>query len=126
MTRWVAALPFLAGLGIAAAPAGPGDPVAGERAYQKCYACHALEPGRNDLTGPSLHRIVGRPVAGQPGFPYSDALRSFARRHPRWTAELINRYAADPEGLVPGTDMTFTGMRDAGERADLIAFLRAQ
>ena len=98
---------------------------AGERAYRKCYTCHALEPGKNDLEGPSLHAIVGRRVASVPGFAYSPAMRRFARSNPRWTPQLIERLAADPEQLVPGTSMNFHGMPDRAERAALIAYLRA-
>jgi cytochrome c len=99
------------------------DPQLGERAYQKCYSCHALEPGRNELTGPTLHRIVGRPVAAEPGFDYSPALKRFAEREQLWTKGLLGRFAADPEALVPGTSMTFHGIADPAERAALIAYL---
>jgi cytochrome c len=99
------------------------DPQLGERAYQKCYSCHSLEPGKNDLTGPSLHKIVGRSVAAQPGFDYSPALRRFAERDPLWTVELLDRYVTDPEALVPGTSMTFHGIKDEQERKALIAYL---
>lgn len=108
---------------VTAAVAAPAAPSPGERAYQKCYSCHALEPGKNDLTGPSLHGIVGRPVAAVPGFRYSPALKRFARTHSRWTRGLIDRYAADPEALVPGTSMTFHGVRDARERKALLDYL---
>lgn len=101
------------------------DPVRGERAYQKCYACHSIEPNENDLTGPSLHAIVGRPIAAAVEFEYSAEMRAFARAESRWTAELLDRFIADPEALVPGTDMGFGGIADASERADLIAYLRA-
>jgi cytochrome c len=95
----------------------------GERAYQKCYSCHALEPGAAKLEGPNLHRIVGRRVAAERGFAYSPAMRKFVRRHPRWTPHLLNRYVADPEALVPGTSMNFPGIKDAAERRALIQYL---
>jgi cytochrome c len=108
-------------------PAGPdgraGDPRRGKAAFQKCYACHALEPGKNDLSGPTLHRIVGRRLAAE-RFDYSSALRALAKRRPRWDEALLDRYIADPEAVAPKTSMTFTGMRDARERADLIAYLK--
>lgn len=108
-------------------PSGPdgraGDPRRGRIAFQKCYACHALEPGKNDLSGPTLHRILGRRVAAQ-RFDYSPALRALAGRRPRWDEALLDRYIADPEAVAPKTSMTFTGMQDARERADLIAYLR--
>ena len=99
---------------------------AGERAFQKCYSCHSLEPNRNDLTGPTLHNIVGRRVAADPRFDYSPALRRFAGREPAWTRDLISRFAEDPEALVTGTSMTFHGMPDATEREALLVYLERQ
>ena len=99
---------------------------AGERAFQKCYSCHSLETGRNDLTGPTLHNIVGRRVAAEPGFDYSPALKRFAEREPVWTRDLIGRFAEDPEALAPGTSMTFHGMPDPEERTVLLDYLERQ
>ena len=99
---------------------------AGGRAFQKCYSCHSLEPGRNDLTGPTLDAIVGRRVAAEPGFDYSPALKRFAEREPVWTRDLISRFAEDPEALVPGTSMTFHGMPNAEERNALLDYLERQ
>ena len=65
----------------------------------------------------------GAPVAAAPGFDYSPAMKRFATRSPRWTRDLIDRYAADPEALVPGTSMAFHGMPDAQERKALIDYL---
>ena len=101
----------------------PAQVSAGERAYQKCYSCHALEPGKNDLSGPTLYAIIGRPVATEAGFEYSSAMRRFAGANPVWTRELLDRFAADPEALVPGTSMTFHGIADAAERQALIDYL---
>jgi cytochrome c len=112
--------------GVAAAGAALGSPQsasAGKQAYQKCYSCHAVEAGKNDLAGPSLHGIVGRPVASINGFDYSPALRRFASANPRWTRPLLDRYAADPEGLVPGTNMAFHGMPEPKERKALLDYL---
>jgi cytochrome c len=114
---------LLALLPPAGADGRAGDPRRGKVAFQKCYACHALEPGKNDLSGPTLHRILGRRIAAQ-RFDYSLALRALAKRRPRWDEALLDRYVADPEAVAPRTSMTFTGMRDARERADLIAYLR--
>lgn len=110
--------------GIAAAAHGQA-PNAGKRAYQKCYSCHATEPHKNDLEGPSLYGVVGRRIASEPGFDYSPAMRSFAAKHPRWTPELLDRFITDPEVVVPKTRMTFPGMRDAKERAALLEYLKS-
>ena len=99
------------------------DREAGARAYQQCYSCHALEPGKNDLTGPTLYGVIGRRVAAEPGFDYSPALLAFAAREPLWTRELIDRFATDPEVLVPGTSMAYHGMSDANARAALLDHL---
>src|ERR671912_415303 len=75
--------------------------------------------------GPSLHGIVGRPVAAVPGVDYSPAMKRFAAGHPRWTRDLLDRFAADPESLVPGTSMAFHGMPDANERKALLDYLES-
>lgn len=95
----------------------------GQRAYQKCYSCHALDPGKNDLTGPTLHNIVQRPIASEPGFTFSPAMQRFAQVEGQWGKGLLDKFIYDPEGLVPGTSMNFHGIRDRAERAALIAFL---
>ena len=114
---------LLALLPPAGADGRAGDPRRGKAAFQKCYACHALEPGKNDLSGPTLHRILGRRVASE-RFDYSPALRALAKRSPRWDEALLDRYIADPEAVAPRTSMNFHGLRDRRERADLIAYLR--
>lgn len=125
--RLFAALAALAApaLGVASTGLAPA-PGAGERAFQKCYSCHDLSAETEGLAGPSLGAIIGRRVAAEPGFDYSPALKRFAARNPVWTAELLDRFIADPEAVVPGTSMAFTGMRDAEERAALIFYLRKQ
>ncbi len=111
---------------VAAAGDGPSpQPTVGERAYQKCYACHATEAGKHDLAGPSLHGIVGRPVAAVAGFDYSPAMAALAAANPRWDRALLDRFAADPEALVPGTSMAFHGMPDPAERKALVDYLES-
>lgn len=107
----------------AIAPPAPAAQSRGERLYRQCSACHALEPGRDTPAGPSLHAIVGGPIAARPGFNYSPALRRFAARHRIWTPALLDRFIADPEAMVPGTEMGFTGMSDPGARRALILWL---
>lgn len=109
-----------------AAAAPVASPLArGERAFQKCYSCHSTEPGKSNLTGPTLYNIIGRRIASERGFDYSPALKRFARSNPRWTRELVSRFSADPEQLVPGTSMTFHGIADASERSTLIRYLES-
>ena len=118
------AVPILAGAACAIASAP--DATEGELLYRRCYACHALEPAANTPAGPTLHAIVGRPVAAEPGFDYSPALRRLAAEDGRWTPELLDRFLADPAAVAPGTEMGFPGLADPGERRALIDWLEAR
>jgi cytochrome c len=94
-----------------------GDPQAGEAIYPRCAACHALA---YDRVGPRHCGVIGRPAGSVAGFEYSPAMK---RSKLTWTRESLERFLADPVGTVPGTTMTYAGLPDAKERADLIAFL---
>lgn len=99
-----------------------GDAARGARVFQQCAACHSVQPGRH-LTGPSLAHVPGRKAATVPGFMrYSDALRAAGIV---WTPEALDRWIADPQGMVPGTAMAFAGIREPAARADLVAYLEA-
>ena len=118
-----AAAALLACLAVATTTAhAAGDSGRGAAAFQQCASCHSLEPGKH-LTGPSLARAWGSRAATAPGFTrYSDAL---LRSGLVWNDQALGRWLANPQALVPGTTMTFPGVRDAQVRDDLIAFLRA-
>lgn len=104
--------------------ASEGDAVRGERVFQRCYACHSIDPNETaKLQGPSLFRIIGRPAGAVAGFEYSEAMREKAAAGLTWDAATLNRYIADPEAVVPGTRMSVPPLRDDQERADLIAYL---
>ena len=94
-----------------------GDPQAGEAIYPRCAACHALA---YDRVGPRHCGLIGRPAGSVAGFEYSPAMK---RSKLTWTRESLERFLADPIGTVPGTTMTYAGVPNAKERADLIAFL---
>ena len=98
---------------------------AGRRAFQKCYACHSLDPAERGLPGPNLVGIVDRPAAADPDFEYSDALLDAARKRKLvWSRDALDRFLADPQEAVPGNAMNFFGMPNAEERAALIGYLR--
>ena len=103
--------------------ASPAELAAGERLLNRCLACHATEAGRNTPAGPTLHAVVNRRVAAEPGYNYSPALRRLAAQQARWTPELLDRFLADPAALAPGTEMGFMGLDDPQERRALIAWL---
>jgi len=99
------------------------DPERGKRLFQQCRACHTLEEGAPHRIGPNLYGLFGRHSGTAAGYAYSDALR---QADITWSAETLERWIAGPEALVPGSRMIFIGIRDPRDRADLIAWLRAQ
>jgi cytochrome c len=108
----------------AALGAEAGDAARGERAFQRCYSCHSVDPNESaKLQGPSLYRIMGRRAAAVPGFAYSDAMREKGAVGLVWDAATLERYIADPESVVAGTRMSAPPLRDEQERTDPIAYL---
>ena len=98
-----------------------GDPKAGEAVYSRCLACHSLEYNR---TGPRHCGLVGRRAGTEPGFEeYSPAMK---RSKLVWNEKTLDRFLANPLKAVPGTTMTYAGVPDAKERADLIAYLKQE
>lgn len=104
-----------------AAMAEPGDSARGERVYRACVACHSLEPNRN-MTGPSLADMWNRKSGSLASFPrYSPALKSAGIV---WNDDTLDEWIKDPRHFIPGNTMTYPGMKDARQRADLLAFLK--
>jgi cytochrome c len=95
------------------------DVAAGKTIFEKCALCHTAEPGKNKV-GPSLFGIVGRHSASLKSYDYSDAMKNFNHV---WTPQTLNTYLTDPRAMVPGTKMIFPGIKDAKDRANLIAYL---
>lgn len=95
------------------------DASAGEGEFRPCRACHQMEEGANGA-GPYLAGIVGRAVEAANGFAYSGALASATDT---WTPEALNEFLANPSGYADGTSMSFNGIRDVEDRANLIAWL---
>ena len=93
------------------------DAERGKELYARCEACHALA---YDRVGPRHCGLAGRRAASVPGFAYSDAMKKSGIT---WTAKTLDRFLADPARVVPGTTMTYAGVPDAKDRADLIAYL---
>lgn len=95
------------------------DAAAGERLWRQCSACHVLEPGVNRV-GPYLHGVVDRPKHAAEGFGYSAALLA---QDGAWTPENLSAFLENPRAYAPGTAMSYNGMRDVEDRANLIAYL---
>ena len=110
----------LAALLSVASPALAADAVAGAKVFKtQCAVCHSPAAGKN-LVGPSLFGIVGRKASSAPGFKYSAANKASAVT---WDAATLDKYLPNPRAFIPGTTMTFAGLKNDTQRADLIAYL---
>ena len=101
---------------------GAGDAKRGAQLVRQCAACHSTAPGEH-LTGPSLAHVWNRKAGTAEGFMrYSDSLKAAGLT---WNEATLDKWLAGPEKLVPGTAMTFPGVREAQARQDLVAYLKA-
>lgn len=97
----------------------------GKAQEKKCSACHTIDNGGANKTGPNLWNIVNRPIASHEGFAYSAAMKDFSQGGSvKWDYEHLDKYLTSPKALVKGTAMGFAGIKKTQDRADLIAFLR--
>ncbi|WP_397579286.1 c-type cytochrome [Sphingorhabdus sp.] len=99
------------------------DIAKGEAAFKKCAACHTIAQGGPNGIGPNLWASMGKPHGHVAGFSYSDALKSVPGN---WDFEGMDKWLANPKKYAPGTKMTFAGLGNPEERANLIAYLNAQ
>jgi cytochrome c2 len=111
---------------LSAGEAAAGDDIGlGQVVFQRCAACHAVDPGESPLPGPSLFGVVGRPAGSRPGFDYSPILRAAKRDGLVWTEAALDLYLRDTEAFLPGSVMGFQRIEGADDRRALIAYLRA-
>jgi len=97
-----------------------GNPANGQQDFVVCSACHSIQPGQN-MVGPSLHGVINRHAGTAPNFHYSSANKSSGLV---WTEQELYTYLENPQKVVPGTYMTYIGMKDPQQRADVIAYLQ--
>lgn len=99
------------------------DVAKGEQVFKKCTACHNADQGGANALGPSLYGVMGNPVAAHPGFAFSDALKS---KGGTWDWTTMSEWLASPKRFAPGTKMTFAGLSNPEDRANVMAFLNAR
>lgn len=120
------ALLSLAGVGaacVAAAAHAEPDPTAGETLFRACKACHQIGAGATHRVGPHLNDLNGRTAGQLGGFRYSDAMQAAGADGLIWTDKTLDAFLEAPKSYIPKTKMSYRGMKDAKDRADLVAYL---
>jgi cytochrome c len=103
------------------AMAGDCDTKPGQKTFaNKCGICHVAVKDATPTVGPNLHRVVGRGIGKESGFPYSEAL---ANATGQWTESGLNEFLASPQKVIPGNAMPFDGLKSDAERQKLICYL---
>ncbi|ATI78949.1 MULTISPECIES: c-type cytochrome [Sphingobium] len=100
------------------------DVAAGEKVFAKCAACHTVNQGGANGIGPNLYATVGEGIGqGKGGFAFSEALKS---KGGEWSFDNLDHWLKSPREFAPGTKMTFAGLSNPADRANLIAWLNTQ
>ena len=99
------------------------DVAKGQASFAKCAACHSITAGGANGVGPNLWASMGKPHGHVAGFAYSDALKAVPGN---WDFAAMDAWLASPRKYAAGTKMTFAGLSDPQERANVIAYLNAQ
>jgi cytochrome c len=102
-----------------------GDAARGADIYSQCSGCHQIGDGAANGIGPQINHIFDRPAAAVDGFRYSNAFQRAAAGGLHWDHATLDRFLENPRSLVTQTRMSFPGLPDAQDRADVIAYLRA-
>lgn len=93
----------------------------GKHRFARCAACHTITQGGPNMTGPNLWGVFGRKAGTAAGYDYSDGIKALAFT---WDADHINAWITDPRAVVPGTKMSFMGLKDPKDRIDVIGYLK--
>ncbi len=106
-----------------AAPALAGDAAEGAKAFKRrCVACHVIEPGARHRVGPNLAGLFSRQAGKAEGFKYSPGL---AAADYKWDEPRLDAWLTNSKAVIPQTKMMFN-LKDATERANIIAYLQQQ
>ena len=96
------------------------DPAKGGDVFKKCMACHNADKGGPNQLGPNLWGVLGEPIGQGKGFAFSDAL---SKKGGNWDWDSLGQWLKSPKAFAPGTKMTFAGLGNPQDRANVIAFL---
>lgn len=124
MQRALATIVFAALAAPALADTQSADAEHGKRIFTKCEGCHQIGQGAEHRIGPHLNGIFGRRAASHEDFDYSESLERLGNSGLEWHADTLDIYLENPRTLASGTRMSFPGLKDPQDRADLLAYLR--
>ncbi len=100
-------------------------PEAGAKVAKVCVSCHTFEQGGPNKTGPNLFGVVGNHLAHKDDFKYSAAFQTEQASGKTWTYDALFAYLDNPKAYLPGNMMSFAGVKNLQQRADLIAYLKS-
>lgn len=102
-------------------PSQAQDAEAGATVFKKCMACHAVGENARARVGPPLNGVVGHAAGAVAGFKYSEALLGAGIT---WDEAALSSFLKAPKAFIPGTKMTFVGLKTDEEIANVIAYLK--
>ena len=101
-----------------------GDPVAGEKVFKKCKACHQVGEGAKKKIGPVLNNVIGAKAGARDGFKYSTAMVEAGNNGTVWTVENLDAYLEKPRTFIPKGKMAFAGLKKPEDRINVIVYLK--
>jgi len=122
--KFAAAMTVLAVTGFAGSALADGDAAEGEKVFKKCKACHQVGDGAANKVGPMLNGVVGKAAGSVEGFKYSDAMLAKGGEGMVWDEATLDAFLTKPKDVVPGTKMSFAGLRKEDDRENVIAYLK--
>ena len=105
------------------APYNAADLDNGKHKFAQCRSCHTTAQGGPNMTGPNLWGVFGRKIGSLDGFAYSDGVKAAGYT---WDVGRLDTWITDPRAAIPGTKMTFFGIKDLKDRVDVIAYLKSE
>ncbi|WP_460449688.1 c-type cytochrome [Alsobacter sp. SYSU BS001988] len=97
------------------------DAAAGEKVFLKCRACHQTGEAAKNGVGPVLNGVIGRPAGTYPGYSYSEANKTSGLT---WDEATFQEYIRNPKAKIPGTKMSFPGLTNDADVANVLAYLK--
>ena len=99
-------------------------PVSAADAFKKCKACHSIEEGGKNGTGPNLWNVMNRGTGTNEDYKYSNKFLKWAEDNPVWTVELMDQWLTNSKKMIKGTKMNYREKKEE-KRAEIIEYLQS-